>query len=73
MTGRAGRTRAPTHRADYPPHVPTENPDTPGVCNHCPLPVGAPHTIHIRPGDLPEVDPDQLDAEARRQGEHRED
>ncbi len=62
--------RTSTARADYPPHIAREDPDTPGVCNHCPLPVDARHAIHIRPSDLPQVDPDQLDAEAARQGEH---
>lgn len=59
MTARRGR-----------PHVPVEDPDTPGVCLTCRRPTAARSDRHLTVDQLPTTDPDIADAERRRLGEH---
>lgn len=52
------------------PHVPHEDPEAPGCCVHCRLPVEARNERHVAdPADIPLLDPDQTAAEHRRIGE----
>jgi hypothetical protein len=52
------------------PHVPTEDPDTPGVCRYCPLPVDAPNDCHV--SDVADIPPAPVDPQMRAAGD-RED
>lgn len=49
------------------PHVPADDPQTPGCCAICRLPVGLKNRLHL--DRLPAVDPDITAAEHRRLAE----
>jgi hypothetical protein len=52
-------------------HLPQEDPDAPGTCATCHLPLGTTSDRHL--DQLPAVDPAITAHEARRLGEHEED
>lgn len=52
------------------PHLPVENPEAPGCCITCSLPIGKPpYRSELHVDQLPPVDPDITAAEHRRLGE----
>jgi hypothetical protein len=61
------RAVQPTKRSPRGAHVATEDPNTPGVCAHCPLPIGVPNARHITAEQLPPSTPGPQDRAAGRE------